>query len=180
MGEAVALTYGSRSQQPGKIVVAVTGFNLRNEITPTVVGFTRVEGRLKWDNAILEPDMVEGLVAVGPGDLIGGIENAGVGLPSFPAEEIPGTYYFSIHRRDPTRATGSGELFLMRFRPREGVTQATTRMELMPILANAGGRTTPTPATFMTTLWMFPYIPGPRGNKIQNTYGATITIRPGN
>jgi hypothetical protein len=165
VGQAVALTYGSRSQEPGKIVVAVTGFNLRNEISPTVNGVSAVRGRLKWDEALLEID------GVGVGDLFGGNSGGNVDNGGWP--EVPGTFPFGARRNDQARVTGSGELVLLRLRPRTGITTGTTRIELEPFLANEGG-----PFPFMTPLLLFPYQP-PRGNQLQNAYGATIAIRPG-
>jgi hypothetical protein len=168
VGQAVALTYASRSQEAGKIGVAVTGFNLRNQITPTVSGLTGVEGRLKWDESLLEYD------ATGAGDLLGG--NSGATPCRTNGIEMPGTVPFCISRIDRARVTGSGELFLVRLKLRPGVTSGTSRIELVPFRANEGG---PALATFMTSLLLFPYEPGPGGNVIENAYGATITIRPG-
>jgi hypothetical protein len=164
VGQAVALTYGSRSQEPGKIVVAVTGFNLRNEISPTVNGVSAARGRLKWDDALLEID------GVGVGDLFGGNSAGNVDNGGWP--EMPGTFPFAVRRNDQARVTGSGELVLLRLRPRTGITAGTTRIELEPFLANEGG-----PFPFMTPLLLFPYQP-PRGNQIENAYGGSIEIRP--
>src|SRR5687767_3979929 len=66
VGESVAITYGSRSQEAGKIVVAVTGFNLRNQRTATAVGLSGVVGAVRLDDALLELD------AYGFGALLGG------------------------------------------------------------------------------------------------------------
>jgi hypothetical protein len=170
VGQAVALTYASRAQEPGKIAIAVTGYNIQNQITPDVVGFNQAEGRLRWDASLLEVD------ATGAGDLLGGNSLAGMCVPRDP--EIPDTFPFCIGRLDRARVTGSGEIILVRLKPRSGVTSGTTRVELVPFLANSGGTGVPTIATFTTSLWLFPYIPGARGNVFQNVYGATVTIRP--
>ena len=172
VGQAVALTYASRAQEPGKIAVAVTVFNIQNQITPAVVGFHTAEGRLKWDASLLELD------ATGAGDLLGGNSAAASCAPRDP--QIPDTFAFCIGRIDRAPVTGSGEIFLVRLQPRSGVTSGTSRVELVPFLANSGGTGVPSIVTFTTSLWLFPYVPGERGNVIQNTYGATVTIRPPN
>lgn len=164
-GQAVALTYGSRSQEPGKIVVAVTAFNLLNGPLSSQNGFFGAIGRLRWDEALLEID------AVGIGDLLGGNSGGTVSRGIWP--EMPGTFPFHVQRNDRTLVTGSGELVLLRLRPRTGITSGTTRIELEPFLANAGR-----PFSFMTSLWLDPYLPA-RGNQIENAYGATIAIWPG-
>ena len=87
--------------------------------------------------------------------------------------EMPGTFPFRVQKNDPTRVTGSGELVLLRLRPRTDVTSGTTRIELEPFLANEGAA-----FPFMTSLLLSPYQPH-RGNQIENTYGATIAIWPG-
>jgi hypothetical protein len=163
VGQAVALTFGSRSQEAGKIVVAVTAFNLENR---GLNGFSSARGRLRWNESLLEID------GIGVGDLLGG--NAG-GRVSAPGNwpEMPGTFPFQVQKNDPTPVTGSGELVLLRLRPRMDVTSGTTRIELEPFLANEGGA-----FPFMTSLLLSPYQPH-RGNQIENAYGATIAIRPG-
>ena len=172
VGQAVALTYASRAQEAGKIAIAVTGFNIQNQITPTVFGFSTAEGRLKWDASLLEID------GEGAGDLLGGNSAAGACAPRNP--QVPDTFAFCIGRLDQTRVTGSGEIYLFRLKPRSGVTSGTSRVELVPFLANSGGTGVPSIVTFVTPLWLFPYVPGERGNVIQNSYGATVTISPGN
>ena len=171
VGQAVALTYASRSQEAGKIAIAVTGFNIQNEISASVSGFNTAEGRLRWDTSLLEVD------GAGAGDLLGGNSAAGACVPRDP--QIPDTHAFCVRRLDSTRVTGSGEIYLVRLKPRSGVTSGTSRIELVPFLANSGGTGVPSLATFVTRLWLFPYIPGERGNVIQNAYGATVTISPG-
>ena len=75
---------------------------------------------------------------------------------------------FCIRRLDSSRVTGSGEIYLVRLKPRSGVTSGTSRIELVPFLANSGGTGVPSIATFITRLWLFPYVAGERGNVIQN------------
>jgi hypothetical protein len=165
VGQAVAITFASRAQEAGKITVAVTGFNLQNQITPTVVGVSTVAGRLKWDDALLELD------AIGAGDMFGGNAGANFGRDSR-GTDAPGEYPFVISRIDLARVTGSGELFLLRLRPRPGVNTGTSRIELVPIRTNDLAE-----IFYMTPLLMSPYRPsGP--NPIENAYGAMIRIRP--
>ncbi len=166
VGESVAITYGSRSQEAGKIVIAVTGFNLTNQRSATAFGVRGVIGAVRVDDAVLEFD------AYGFGALLGGNDGATFcdndtgGFRSF-FPDVPGIYPFCVLSRSPANVTGSGELILIRFKPRPGVTSATTRVELVPFQSNG----------YTTTLDM---LPGPSTtNKIQNTYGATVTIRPG-
>lgn len=169
--ESVGLTYASQFQVPGKIVVAVTAFNLTNRLSANVTGFSVVTGRLKWDGALLETELFTPEtpdVGRGPGTLLGnGLDEVSCCRTE---DEGPGFYPFRLGRRDGARVSGSGELFLIRLKPRPGVTSGTTRIELEPIVANPGG------FTYMTPLWLSPYNPS-RGNTIENTYGATITIR---
>ncbi len=165
MRQAVAVTHGSRSQEPGTIVVAVSAFNLQNELPPDSNGFFGAVGRLRWDPALLEID------AIGIGDLLGGNSGGRVSRGIWP--EVPGTFPFYVQRNDQTLVTGSGELVLLRLRPRTGVTAGTTRIELEPFLANEGGA-----VSFVTSLWIQPYLPH-RGNQIDHACGATIAIWPG-
>src|SRR4051794_20116125 len=83
VGQSVAVTFASRAQEAGKIAVAVTGFNLQNQISPSVFGLTGVQGRLKWDDTLLEID------ARGIGDFLGG--NSGGGPCTTDLAEPPGT-----------------------------------------------------------------------------------------
>ena len=101
--------------------------------------------------------------------------NAGAGNCP-PSAAPPGTYAFCVGRLDGARVTGSGELVLIRLKPRAGVTSGTTRIELDRIASNEAA---PPEISFMTNLLLLPYVPSPNGNTIQNAYGATITIRPG-
>ena len=73
MGQAVALIlYASRAQEAGKIAIAVTGFNIQNEVGPGASGFNAAEGlRLRWDTSLLEVD------GEGAGDLLGGKQCCG-------------------------------------------------------------------------------------------------------
>ena len=166
VGESVAITYGSRSQEAGKIVIAVTGFNLTNRRSATAIGVRGVIGAVRVDDAVLEYD------AFGLGSLLGGNDGATFcdndtgGFRSF-FPDTPDIYPFCVLSRSAANVTGSGELILIRFKPRPGVTSATTRVDLVPFQSNG----------YTTTLDM---LPGPSTtNKIQNTYGATVTIRPG-
>jgi len=169
VGEAAAITYASRMQAPGKITVAVTGFNLQNLVNVGigVFGVSRIEGRLKYDDTVLEIERsAEGIAA---GDFMrqGGATGSCC-LANGPLG--PGLYPFFVTRGDNVQ--GSGELLLARFQPRAGVTSATTRIELVPfdVGPERGG------IPYTTTLLLYPY---GRRNMIDNTYGATITIRPG-
>ncbi len=162
VGQAVAMTYGSRSQEPGKIVVAVSAFNLRGMRGR---GFHTASGRLRWNTALLDVD------GVGIGDLLGGNEGGRIGPGA--REQLPDTLPFIVSRTDQTLVTGSGELILVRLTPRPGVTTGSTRIELDEIVANEGG-----PFPFLTRLLLSPYAPSD-GNQIENAYGGTVTIRPG-
>lgn len=164
VGQAVAITYASRAQEPGKIAVAVTGYNLRNQLSNGTVGVFGVVGVLKWDDALLEVD------GVGAGDFLGG--NSQANCCRWTGPDAPGTYPFSVDRDDRSVATGSGELFLIRVKPRAGITAGASRIEMIPFKSNDSS------VTFMPTVLLVPFRPPP-AIKVDNVYGATITIRPG-
>ena len=173
VGQAVAITYASQMQEAGKITIAVSGFNLSNVVNArqAIIGVASVEGRLKYDDAVLDIERTAAGVMAGdfmrlPGQPVSCCRS------NYPV--APGLYPFFVGRDGPP-AQGSGELFLARFQPRAGVTSATTRIELVPFNVSeaAGPR-----YTFVTPLLMGPYSQD-RGNLIENAYGATITIRPG-
>lgn len=162
-GEAVALTYGSRSQEAGKLVVAVNGFNIENQISATVSGVTSITGRLRWDTNLLEVD------AIGMGDMVGG--NTG-GASCGSRLNDQGTFEFCAGNRDrAARSTGTGEFFLLRLKPRAGVTQGTTRIDFEQFTANEGAA-----FTWPTFVLFSPYTPA--RPVIPPVFGATITIRP--
>jgi hypothetical protein len=171
VGESVAITYASAMQEPGKITVAVTGFNLQNLVNVGigVFGVSRIEGRLKYDDTVLEIERSAAGLAAGDFMRRGGATGSCCLAANVPVG--PGLYPFFVSRSDNIQ--GSGELFLARFQPRAGVTSATTRIELVPfdVGPERGG------IPYVTTLLLYPY---GRRNMIDNTYGATITIRPGN
>jgi hypothetical protein len=183
VGQAVAITYASRKQEAGKIAISVTGFNLRNALDSNIFGVGSIEGRLKYDDAVLE--LERNAAGLEGGDFL---RQGGVAVSCCLARSTvqPGLYPFFVGRAGDERVQGSGELFLARFQPRAGVTSATTRIELAPFNANEAG---PVQVSFITPLLMGPYylppIPSgginsqPRGNVIDNAYGATVTIRPG-
>ena len=159
-------------QEPGKIAVAVTGFNIQNLVTANIFGISGVGGRLKYDDTVLEIERsAEGLA---PGEFIRQGDVTGYCCLWQDVDVPRGVYPFFVSRTGSGRnnVQGSGELFLARFQPRPGVTSATTRIELAPfdVGAELGG------ATYVTTLLLSPY---GRRNMMDNTYGATITIRPG-
>jgi hypothetical protein len=168
VGESVAITYGSFGQEPGKISIAITGFNLRNQIgvepiiSPTGFGVSGARGQVRVDDALLEFD------GYAFGDFVGGAVQGVICPPILP--ESPGIYPFCVARKDDKQVTGSGELFLLRFKPRPGITAGATRIELVPHKAHQQNYTTP--------LQLLPFFPSGT-NKIQNSYGGTITIRPG-
>lgn len=166
IGQAAWLTYGSRAQQPGMIVVAVSASNIVNQWSPTSAGISSVSGRLKWDPSVLELD------AIGAGDMMGGNDGAVVGHQTDVPREA-GRFAFGVRRNDGVRVQGSGELFILRLKPVAGVTAGRTRIDLEPFLANDGGF-----MPFMTQLLLSPYVPTV-GNLLENAYGGTITIRPG-
>jgi hypothetical protein len=171
VGQAVAITYASRNQEAGKITVAVTGFNLQNQISPGVVGVSSIEGRLKYDDAVLEIERTT--TGIDAGDFMrqGGV---GIGCCRSNWPVTPGLYPFFVGRNAP-KVQGSGELFLARFSPRAGVTSATTRIELMPFNASEAEDAR---FNFIASLLTGPFAAAPK-NMIDNVYGATVTIRPG-
>jgi hypothetical protein len=172
VGQAVAITYASRMQEPGRIAIAVTGFNIQNVVSANISGITGIGGWLKYDDTVLEIERnAEGLAV---GDFVQQGDT-----PTYCCLwqniDVPnGVYPFFVSRAGNGRNTvqGSGEILLARFHPRAGVTSATTRIELAPFDVDPalGG------ASYVTTLLLSPY---GRRNMIDNTYGATVTIRPG-
>ena len=164
VGQAVWLTLASRSQVEGKITLAVSTSNVVNQ-QPSSSGFFAANGRLKWDATLLEVD------GAGAGDFMGG--NSGADFGYTPLE--PGKIAFFVQRLDSMLVQGTGELFLLRLRPVAGVTSGTTRIDFEPWVANERGQAGAPP--FSTLLLFVPF--SSRGNVVENTYGATVTIRPG-
>lgn len=163
----MSITYASRAQEEGTITVAVTGFNLQNRVASTVSGVVGVVGRLRWDTQLLEHDTVNGQIVIGGGDLLREGDNSRVsvrGVTLMPEE--PGTFPFQITRNDNPRVQGSGELILVRLRPRQGVVSGTTRIELAPFV---------TPSNTLVAMELFPPLPT-RTNQLDNVYGATIKM----
>ncbi|MGE3512694.1 MAG: hypothetical protein AB7N65_27855 [Vicinamibacterales bacterium] len=161
-GETVGLTYGSRSQAPGKIVVSVSGFNIQNQVG-SVSGVSSVTGRLRWDNDLLEVD------AIGIGDVLGG--NAG-GSSCGNRLNSQGTYEFCVANPDrSSRMTGNGEFLLIRLQPRTGVLQGTSRIDFEEFEANEGAS-----FTWRTFVLFGPY--SPANPVVPPVFGGTITIRP--
>lgn len=177
VGQAVAITYASSNQEPGKITVAVTGYNLQNQVAPGVAGVSSIEGRLQYDGAVLEIERTETGVTVGNFISQGDVP---VRCCRSNGPAVPGLYSFFVGRSGP-RVQGSGELFLARFRPQPGVISTTTRIVLMPFNASEAVLNPGARFNFMTSLLMEPFAPAPQAarNMMDNVYGATITIRPG-
>ena len=173
VGQAVAVTYGSRQQSPAKITIAVSGFNLQNILPGTPSnGVQSIEGRLKYDDAVLELERTAETLEAGD------FMKQGAPLSVICCKQAstvaqPGLYPFYVFRNGAT-VQGSGELFLATFKPRPGVSSTTTRIDLVPFNASEADPR----LSFMTPLLIFPYLQS-RGNVIDNAYGGTITIRPG-
>jgi len=163
-GQTVGLTYGSRSQAPGKIVVSVSGFNIENQVSPTASGVSSVTGRLRWDNDLLEVD------AIGIGDVLGG--NSGGTSCGGNRLNSQGTFEFCVANLDRSdRMTGNGEFFLIRLQPRTGVMQGTSRIDFEEFEANEGSS-----FTWRTFVLFGPY--SPVNPVVPPVFGGTITIRP--
>ena len=173
VGQAVAVTYGSRQRSPGKITVAVSGFNLQNILPGTAAnGVQSIEGRLKYDDAVLELERTAETLEAGD-FMQQGAPSSVICCKQPNTVAQPGLYPFYVWRNGVT-VQGSGELFLATFKPRPGVTSTTTRIDLVPFNASEADPR----LSFMTPLLIFPYLQS-RGNVIDNAYGGTITIRPG-
>lgn len=166
IGQAVALTLASRDQEAGKITLAVSGFNLTNTLSVNTQGFSGVSGRIGWDPALLEPDGLDS------GDFLrqGGASVSCCRQSTAAAEAIPGTYPFLVVRGDETRLMGSGELFLIRLKPVQGVTSGTSTIRFIEEVQNRGG------FPFTAAVVLSPFNPG-RGSTVEHVYGGTVTIR---
>lgn len=161
VGEAIALSSASRGYEAGKVTFAVSAYNLANHSTLGEPGVHGVWGRLKWDAALL---VLDGL---GPGGFLqqGGVEPSCCTAGEVVIQPSEGTLPFSVQRRPETATvSGHGEILLVRLRPRDGVTDGSTRIEF----------TTIAPPYFPEVIRLRPF---PRYPVPQNIYGGTVTIR---
>jgi len=124
-------------------------------------GIAGVYGRVRWDDSLLVQD------AVGIGDLMSqdGVTPGCCTPGEAPIQPQAGTFPFSVQRMPGTPlVSGSGEIVLLRLRPRDGVTSGTSRIEFVQIA----------PPFFPEVIRFRPF---PTYTVPQNVYGGTITIR---
>jgi hypothetical protein len=140
VGSALGVIGGSRGAEAGKIVLAVAAFNL--------AGVTKMRGTLRWDRNLLEYDTWgEGEWFKQGGALVEWTfftSTAGqVGLFLDRPTTLPG-------------ANGSGEIILIRLKPRAGVVSGTSAVQWDEPAIYTG---------------IFSQLP------LTNSYGGTITIQ---
>lgn len=169
VGQSVGVMTASRGQKAGTITVAVAGYNIQNVLGTVSSGFASAEGRLKWNEALLEIDDVGTSDHAGPGELLGTTANC-----CRQEALTPGIYPFIVSRRDGSLVQGSGELFWLRLRPVSGVTAGSARIDLEPFPVVPGGSSL---NNFTTQLLLRPFIGGARGNVMEHVYGAAVEIR---
>lgn len=150
VGEAIAVTLASRDQLSGMTTLAVSGFNLRNLGS----GVGAVAGRVTWDTSLLALD------AVDSGDWFrtgGGL----MGCCKYPVDDPPGSYTFLVSRENGSPPiSGSGEIFLLRLKPRQGVVSGTSRIQFAQF-------------NQFPPVYLSPNVARP----LDNLYGGTVTIR---
>lgn len=136
----LSVQLASRGHEAGKIAVAINAHNLS--------GVVRVRGALRWDRNLLEYD------SWGEGDWF---KQGGALVDWTFFTSTPGQFTLFIDR--PTTlpgAVGSGEIILLRLKPRAGVTSGTSQIQWDE------------PAVYPVNFSPFPLV---------NVYGGTVTIQ---
>jgi hypothetical protein len=140
VGAALAIQVASRGQEAGKIAIAITAHNLN--------GVVRVRGGLRWDRNLLEYD------TWGEGDWF---KQGGALVDWQHFTSTPGQLTLFLDR--PTTlpgASGSGEILLIRLKPRAGVLSGSSQIQWDE------------PAIYPVNFSALP---------LNNVYGGTITIQ---
>lgn len=138
-GRAMAILVASRGHEPGKITLAVTAHNLSN--------VSSVRGEIWWDQTLLVYDNW------GQGEWFA---QGGAIVDWTFFTNTPGIQLYLDRPTTLPTAAGSGEVFLFRLRPRDGVRSGTTQIQ-----------------------WSEPriYDQGFRTVLLNNVYGGTVIIQ---